>query len=189
MKNLTQGCLTTHSAEMIKASFTNVHVERDEIKFAKVREGATIPSKRDGDGCYDVYALVDGDFTIPPHTNELIPTGICSTFSSAYRIGVRERGSNTKSNAIVMAGQIDSNYTGEWFISIYNGNNIPLIYTFDEDKLNGEYMAEKYVDARKAIAQFAVEFVPQVDVVEVPLEEIQSLVTERGDGCLGSSGK
>lgn len=68
------------------------------IKFAKTRPDAKIPSKRQGDGCYDLYVCFDEEFvTIHPHTVKLVPTGICSTFDSNYRIGFRERGSNTKS--------------------------------------------------------------------------------------------
>lgn len=68
------------------------------IKFAKTRHGAKIPSKRQGDGCYDLYVCFDEEsVAIQPHTVKLVPTGICSTFDSNYRIGFRERGSNTKS--------------------------------------------------------------------------------------------
>ena len=66
------------------------------IKFAKTRPDAKIPSKRQGDGCYDIYVCFDEEFVeIHPHTVKLIPTGICSTFDSNYRFGFRERGSNT----------------------------------------------------------------------------------------------
>jgi dUTP pyrophosphatase len=41
----------------------------------------------------------------------------------------------------------------------------------------------------KAIAQCAVELIPDVEVVEVSADEIKSLKTERGEGKLGSSGK
>lgn len=158
------------------------------IKFAKLRDGAKIPSKREADGCYDLYICTDEDVVIQPHQIKLIPTGICSTFSSEYRIGIRERGSNTKSGLITVAGQIDSNYTGEWFLALYNSHNVPARISKDytDYKVTGEYAEIPY---NKAQAQFAVEFVPKVEIEEVDAEYIKQLVTDRGSGCLGSSGK
>lgn len=159
------------------------------IKFAKTRPDAKIPTKRQGDGCYDLYVCFDEEFvTIPPHSVKLVPTGLCSTFDSNYRIGFRERGSNTKSALLVMAGQIDSNFTGEWFVALYNGNDIPIEIT----KNVSEVMKEEdfiRVPYCKAVAQFAVEEVPQVDIEEVDADYIMNLKTERGAGMLGSSNK
>lgn len=159
------------------------------IKFAKMKEDAIIPSfGRNGDGCMDVYGCSKQDIAIPPHEVKLIPTGICSTFNKNYRISLRERGSNTKSTLIVMAGQIDSNYTGEWFVALYNGNNIPVELTHNVKKV---YKCEDYISVpiSKAICQCAIEFVPQVAIKEVDTDYIQNLNTNRGKGCLGSSGK
>lgn len=159
------------------------------IKFAKTRPDAKIPTKRQGDGCYDLYVCFDEEFvTIPPHSVKLVPTGLCSTFDSNYRIGFRERGSNTKSALFVMAGQIDSNFTGEIFVALYNGNDIPIEIT----KNVSEVMKEENfirVPYCKAVAQFAVEEVPQVDIEEVDADYIMNLKTERGAGMLGSSNK
>lgn len=159
------------------------------IKFAKTRPDAKIPTKRQGDGCYDLYVCFDEEFvTIPPHSVKLVPTGLCSTFDSNYRIGFRERGSNTKSALFVMAGQIDSNFTGEIFVALYNGNDIPIEIT----KNVSEVMKEEdfiRVPYSKAVAQFAVEEVPQVEIEEVDVDDITNLKTERGAGMLGSSNK
>lgn len=159
------------------------------IKFAKTRPDAKIPTKRQGDGCYDLYVCFDEEFvTIPPHSVKLVPTGLCSTFDSNYRLGFRERGSNTKSALFVMAGQIDSNFTGEIFVALYNGNDIPIEIT----KNVSEVMKEEdfiRVPYCKAVAQFAVEEVPQVTIEEVDADYIINLKTERGAGMLGSSNK
>ena len=49
-----------------------------EIKFAKLTDGAKIPSKRDEDAGYDIYAVMPHHwrYLIPPHTTIMIPTGI-----------------------------------------------------------------------------------------------------------------
>nr|DAN37264.1 MAG TPA: dUTPase [Caudoviricetes sp.] len=160
----------------------------DDIKFARKDSSVKFPTKRDEDGCYDVYAHITEDFIIPSHTNELVPTGLYSAFDKKYRIAVRERGSNTKANMIVMAGQIDSGYRGEWFVSIYNGCNKDIVLSNDVDRVfNNDNVI--YVPTSKAIAQFAVEYVPVVNLSEISVEELQKIDSDRGIGALGSSNK
>lgn len=160
----------------------------DDIKFARKDGSVKFPTKRNEDGCYDVYAHITENFMIPSHTNELIPTGLYSAFDKKYRISIRERGSNTKANMIVMAGQIDSGYRGEWFVSIYNGCNKDIILSNNIDKVVDSGCAI-YVPTSKAIAQFAVEYVPIVNLSEISVEELQKIDSERGVGALGSSDK
>lgn len=160
----------------------------DDIKFARKDGSVKFPTKRDEDGCYDVYAHITKDFMIPSHTNELIPTGLYSAFDKKYRIAVRERGSNTKANMIVMAGQIDSGYRGEWFVSIYNGNNKDIVLSNNIDRVFDSGNAI-YIPTSKAIAQFAVEYVPVVNLSEISMEKLQEIDSERGVGALGSSNK
>lgn len=160
----------------------------DDIKFARKDSSVKFPTKRDEDGCYDVYAHITENFMIPSHTNELVPTGLYSAFNKKYRIAIRERGSNTRANMIVMAGQIDSGYRGEWFVSIYNGCNKDIVLSNNIDRVldNGNAI---YVPTSKAIAQFAVEYVPVVNLSEISVEELQKIDSERGTGALGSSNK
>ena len=162
-------------------------IKDNELLFAKVKPDAIIPSKRDEDGCYDLYACFDThNVIIPPHTNKLISTGIASAFSSKYRLAVRERGSNTKSTLITMAGQIDSGYRGEIFVSLYNGNDVPV----EISKLEKEVIVKDnyiVVPYSKAIAQFAMEEVPIMNVGEIDYEDLKNIPSERGTGALGSS--
>lgn len=159
------------------------------VKFAKIKEDAIIPEYgRDGDGWLDVYACSNEDIYIQPHEVKLIPTGICSTFDKKYRISLGERGSNTKSTLILMSGKIDSNYTGEWFVALYNGNNIPVELTHNVKEV---YKCEDYISVpiSKAICQCGIEEIPDVSIEEVNKDYILNLKTNRGDGKLGSSGK
>lgn len=165
--------------------------KKDEIFFAKVKEGATIPSKRDEDGCYDVYACFEEGVDmriIKPGEVKLIPTGIASACDKKYRFGGRERGSTGTKCMAFRAGQIDSGYRGEWFVPINNTGNKTIIIrkgikeSFEEDDVI-------YYPASKAIASIALEFVPDVDVKEVTYEELQAMTSERGVTCLGQSGK
>jgi dUTP pyrophosphatase len=164
-------------------------IKENELLFAKVRENAIIPSKEEEDGCYDLYACFDEEkIIIKPHTNKLISTGIASAFDPKYRMAVRERGSNTKSTMITMAGQIDSGYRGEIFVSIYNGNNKKIVISKNTHKVVNELFSI-IVPYSKAICQFAIEEVPVMIDKEIDYETLKTIPSKRGTGLLGSSSK
>ena len=159
------------------------------ISFAKLREGAVIPTRRDEDSDYDLYACFEEEeFVIPPFSTRLIPTGLISAFDESLGVKFEERGSNTKWCGIVQAGVIDSGYRGEWLCAMYNGNPVPAVIS----------KAAREVERRedcvlvpygKAICQFHVREILKTAVVEQSPEEILSRRSERGSGRLGSSGK
>ena len=159
------------------------------ILFAKIREGAVIPTRRDEDSDYDLYACFEEEeFVIPPFSTRLIPTGLISAFDESLGVKFEERGSNTKWCGIVQAGVIDSGYRGEWLCAMYNGNPVPAVIS----------KAAREVERRedcvlvpygKAICQFHVREILKTAVVEQSPEEILSRRSERGSGRLGSSGK
>jgi dUTP pyrophosphatase len=164
-------------------------VTTSEILIATTDGNVIVPSKRDGDGCFDIYAyFAEESVRIEPFSTKLVPTGIHSAFDNKFRISIRERGSNTRSNLKVSAGQIDASYRGEWFVPLYNANPIPLEITkyVDEVKRYDDIILVPY---KKAIAQFAVEQVPEVCITTVSMEDVLGVNSERGDGALGSSGK
>ena len=164
-------------------------VKENELYFAKVREGAKIPSKRDEDMCYDVYACFEEDrMVIPAHTTKLIPTGICSAFNEKWGISLRERGSNGSIGMKVSAGQIDSGFRGEWFVAITNTNSKPIAIDKEVKKttITEDFILYPYT---KGICQAKVEEVPKMNIEEISSEELQQIPSERGVGKLGSSGK
>lgn len=161
------------------------------IKFAKVHPNANIPTKRVEDAAMDIYACFDLDWIgIEPHTSKLIPTGIASAFDSNWAIVFRERGSTGVKNMKINAGVIDSGFRGEYFVSIYNGNDVPLYIT---KYMDGEQAPEPknaiLYPYSKAIAQALVVPVPEVSVEEISYEDLQDIPSERGTGMIGSSNK
>ncbi|MFP4698673.1 MAG: hypothetical protein ACLFMO_08215, partial [Eubacteriales bacterium] len=57
----------------------------EKVYFQKLKEDATIPTKRKEDGGRDLFPSFEEDYiVIEPHTVELIPTGIASAFSDKY---------------------------------------------------------------------------------------------------------
>ncbi len=159
------------------------------IQFAKLRPGAKIPSKRDEDSDYDLYACFDEEeFVIPAFSTRLVPTGLISAFDASLGVKFEERGSNTKWCGIVQAGVIDSGYRGEWLCAVYNGNPVPVHIT----KAVGEVQRledKVLVPYSKAICQFHVREILPVNVQEHTADEILSIKSARGAGKLGSSGK
>lgn len=159
------------------------------VYFARKNKDVKLPTKREEDGCYDLYAYFEEEsMRIEPHTTKLIPTGVYSAMLPCYRIALRERGSNTKWHASIRSGQIDSGYRGEIWAAIHNDGDIPIEVSKLVDELvkTDELIKHPY---KKAICQFAVEYVPEVNVVELDLDELVNIPSFRGTGDLGSSGK
>ena len=160
---------------------------KDIVYFAKVREGARMPDKREEDGCYDLFpCFEENEVVIPAHAVRLIPTGIASAFNPCYRIAFRERGTNTKVNLSVMAGQIDSGYRGEYWVALQNNNDIPveISKSIKDIEKTEDFIRFPY---SKAIAQFALEEVPKVQIKEISYDDLLQIESERGINCLGST--
>lgn len=161
------------------------------MSFARKDKNVIMPSKRGCDVGYDIYPFFQQDeWEINPHEISLIPTGLYSQFKSEISVKFFERGSNTKSRLIVMAGLIDSGYTGEWFVALYNTQHKKIMIS----KLKDDYCETEsvyYVPYSKAICQFVILENPTSFGFfdEVALSEILDRETERGSGCLGSSKK
>ena len=179
-----------------------------DVKFAKVRPDAIIPSKRDEDMGFDIYACFDEDYmVIEPHETKLIPTGLASACDPGYGFLLFERGSTGSKGIARRCGVIDSGYRNEWFIGLTNTTNKKLFIS----KLNTEKLIEALVIDKddpvdwkladdevlnsivypysKAIAQALMVPVPKTNVNEISYEELKMIESERGCGALGSSGK
>lgn len=166
---------------------------KKKIYFAKLREDVKIPSKRDEDAGYDIYAnFAEECFVITPHTVGMIPTGLVSAFAPKWRVQLQERGSTGTKGMEQRCGVIDSGYRDEWFVPITNGTNKTIIiakaHVVDvlKEKFGEEVVIYPY---EKAITQAVVVEVPKLTVEELDLETIRSIKSERGMGKLGSSNK
>ena len=162
------------------------------VKFAKVRPTAVIPTKRDEDAGFDIYADFEDDFIIiDPHTTTLIPTGIASACDTDYCFILKERGSTGTKGIAQRCGVIDSGYRNEWFVPITNTTNKKIaIVKKDADYIfmrnTSGYTIYPY---EKAIAQALIIPVPKVNIEELTYDELKEIASDRGMGALGSSGK
>ena len=167
------------------------------INFAKVRSDAIIPSKRDEDMGFDVYACFDEDYiVINPHETKLVPTGLASACDPGYGFLVFERGSTGSKGIARRCGVIDSGYRNEWFIGLTNTTNKTMFISklSEADTYRDYYQEKVHVPSfvypyTKAIAQALVIPVPNVNKKEISYEELQKIPSSRGLGSLGSSGK
>lgn len=167
-----------------------------DIKFAKVRPDAIIPSKRDEDMGYDIYACFEEDYmVINPHETKLIPTGIASACDPGYGFLLFERGSTGSKGIARRCGVIDSGYRNEWFVGLTNTTNkVMFISKLSERETYNSYynevMPESFVyPYSKAIVQAIVTPVLETNEQELSYEDLKEIPSERGLGSLGSSGK
>ena len=160
----------------------------EELLFARTKPNAIIPSKRDDDAGYDIYACFDGRIYIEPNETVMIPTGLKCAFSPDYAMVLKERGSTGTKGMGQRCGVIDASYRGEIFVPITNHSNktIILLGPGESETMHSDIIYYPYT---KAICQAVMQYVPKLTVREVALEEIDALTTERGTGALGSSGK
>lgn len=133
-----------------------------DIKFAKVHPNAVIPSKRDEDMGFDIYACFDEDYiAIKPHETKLIPTGIASACNFDYGFLVFERGSTGSKGIARRCGVIDSGYRNEWFIGLTNTTNGMLFIT----KLSEEDTKKRFVE------DFVEDYIARSKTIKNPLSE------------------
>ena len=91
-----------------------------EVKFARLKEGAVIPSKRDEDAGYDIYACIKEPVVIKPLDSVMIPTGIASVIPEGYYMQIEEHGSTGAKGIKRSCGVMDTGFRGEWFVVITN---------------------------------------------------------------------
>ena len=171
--------------------------EKETLKFAKIKEDAIIPSKREEDAGYDLYSNIEPRFLdgVPVYEQLLekgtvnkIHTGIASSMSNKYFLSVKsERSSVAKLGINVLAGVIDSGYQGEIMIMV-----VPLVknilITSEADEVE-EFDDVIHYPYNRAIAQGILLPVADVCVEEVSYDVLLSKKTERGVSGWGSSGK
>lgn len=167
------------------------------VYFAKVKEDAIIPTKRDEDAGYDIYACVEGrevdgkiihEIYCPAHTTTLVPTGIAMALPKTHYFNTKhERGSTGKVAMSVLAGVVDSGYRGEIFIALNPLHKDVLITSEVSEVEEGENVI--LYPYSKAIAQGTIDLVPEVNIKEITYEELKNIKSERGTGALGASGK
>lgn len=142
------------------------------IEIKKLKDTAKIPTRGSKYAAgYDLYACIDEEVTILPHTTEKIGTGLSIAVPEGYfgaifaRSGLAVKEGIRPANCV---GVADSDYRGEYIVALHN----------DTDN------ARKIVPYER-IAQLVI-----MPFLEAEFEEKAELSeTERGGGGFGSTGK
>lgn len=177
-----------------------MNLKESELMFAKIRETAKVPGKRDEDAGYDLYADFESDFfVIGAGETKPVPTGIATAFSSRFYAQIEERSSMAKIGIKKSGGVFDSGYRGEYFIMLYNTNKKPFIISktpeenlSEKFEINGASYNKNEViiyPYTKAICQIVFHEVPDLDVQEISYDQLKQISSERGTGGFGSSKK
>lgn len=163
---------------------------KETLYFAKLRPEAIIPSKREEDAGYDIYACFEQDYLViePLHTMR-VATGLVSAFSPDYYLQLQERGSTGTKGIAQRCGVIDSGFRNEWFIPLTNVNDKPVVIVKKHAQAQFDGQDVILYPYEKAIAQAVLLPVPKTEVVELTAQEVQAMASLRGMGELGSSGK
>ena len=164
------------------------------IYFAKVKENAIIPSKKEEDAGYDIYACFEEDYIeFEPNQTKLVPTGIAWASSPEFYLQIEERSSTGSKGIKKSAGVVDSGYRGEIKIAITNANSFKLyLSNLTEEEFRKKYKIEKeslVYCCKKAVAQAVVHRVEKLKVKEIDYEELKKIKSERRDKGWGSSNK
>lgn len=189
-----------------------MQITGNELFFAKTMESAIIPTKRDEDAGYDVYA---GDrsktIVIAPNSLGTIDSGIATAYSDKYSTISFDKSGYGSKNLKICGGVYDSGYRGPYYINLANMNSDKyfILSTQNEDEIeNSQYFnlekreftneynencieKEKCIikDINKAITQILVLPIPKMQVQELTYEELLKIESKRGTGWCGSSRK
>ena len=142
------------------------------VRFKKLNENAKEPTRGSAAAAgYDLYAAVDEDLMIPPHSTVKVGTGLAielpdNTFGAIFaRSGLATKQGLRPANCV---GVVDSDYRGQVIVAIHN----------DTDSYQG-------IAAHDRIAQLVL-----MPYISMTFEEVDELTdTTRGEGGFGSTGK
>ena len=143
-----------------------------EIKVKKLTSTAKLPARGSASAAgYDLYADIEKEVRIAPHTTEMIGTGLSMEIPEGYfgaifaRSGLASRESLRPANCV---GVVDSDYRGPFMIALHN---------------DGEQ--ERVITPGERIAQLVV--IPYLPVEFIEADTLSD--TGRGSGGFGSTGK
>lgn len=177
----------------------NTKVETRETKstdfcWAVRDERVKVPTKRESDAGYDIYAFFDEDYmVINPNSYTIFPTGLYYAIPDDMWMDFRERSSTIKYNLSRRGGVIDGTYRGELMVALSNLNTFPIVIakdTISEEEIKEQVSQNcKIYPYEKAIIQGILMKKEPAQFKTIPLEELKKMTTIRGDGGFGSTGK
>jgi len=160
-----------------------------DLQFKKLHPAAILPVKTKGNIGIDLVSIED--VYLKPGERKTIRTGLAIDIPEGYAIILKDRSGNAAKRGLhILAGVIDSSYTGELLVCVSRLDFNPE-HKIYYDNLRGNQIEDSvpfFDEIKKGdkICQFIVVPDYQVNITEV--EEIVK-VTDRGDKGFGSSGR
>lgn len=152
------------------------------LEFSKVRPDVKTPTRSNpSDAGMDVYFCPpkgEEGIMIPPLGKAKLHTGIRVALPHGYALEVMNRGSMAANKGLLVGAHlVDAGYEGEIFIDLHNVSQLPQL-----------------IERGDKIAQFVVYPVVHVRLIETDDKEIFQdqepiVISDRGDGGFGSTGK
>ena len=143
-----------------------------QVKIKILNENATIPAYgTEFSAGADIYAMRGESVIVPPHGTVLIHTGFAAEIPQGYvglifaRSGMATKRHLAPANKV---GVIDSDYRGEFMVSLHNHSDAPAT-----------------VEGGERIAQLVI--VPYIQAEFCPVADLSE--TGRGAGGFGSTGR
>ncbi len=169
--------------------------EKPYLKVKKLKKDAVVPSKREEDAGYDLYAVFEEDpIFLFPGDIYLAPLGISTQFPKNYVFYIVERSGSGSKGLSTRAGVVDSGYRGEILTPLNNtSNKLIILSNKDEEEIKNNFSEEikNYENnfiiypQSKAIAQGLLLYSPNAQVEEV--DELDE--SERKEKGFGSTNK
>ncbi len=142
-----------------------------QVKIKKLSDRATVPAYGSEYAAgADLYACIEGEITVAPHTTVVIPTGIAMELPLGYagliyaRSGLATKKGLAPANKV---GVVDCDYRGEVKVALHNHGETP------QTVASGERIAQLVIT-------------PYITAQFEPCEELSETV--RGAGGFGSTG-
>ena len=99
----------------------------EKIKIKKINENAIIPVKGSEYAAgMDLYACIEEEIIIQPHTTVKIGTGLAIEIPTGYFGGIVARSGLATKNGLAPANKLgicDSDYRGEYIVALHNHSN------------------------------------------------------------------
>ena len=144
---------------------------RNKILFSKIKEVKSPQYSSDGAAGIDFFHPSEFDTIIAPGDAVLIPSGIKVNLPKDYSlIAFNKSGVAVKKELAVKACVIDSDYQGEIKVHLKNESR--------------EYQT---ICGNEKFIQFILMYTPQAYIIEVPIDQLYDVETNRGEGGFGST--
>lgn len=159
------------------------------IYFAKGHPDTIIPSKREEDAGYDIYARFDDPYiTIAPSTTVQIPTDLYTSFDPSFVMILKERGSTGIKGIAQRSGVIDSGFRGSIVVPITNTTNDRTLVISKKQHAHFFYKPEFIVyPYEKAICQAILLPLPKMTVKEISVKKLKEIPSLRKEGIFDST--